>query len=141
MTTTLGEMTAELGRRDRVQEVFRSRAAPLKRRAWRRPQVQTYADVLRRAKQPAPHDSVAPIRLAAGTPFAMRTFGAVFVAVAVDPELGLLRLRRLPGSYGVGRIINPRKPGGHLIGGLIWGRGMAAMEQSAFEPKFGRGWR
>jgi len=72
------------------------------------------------------------------TPYAMRTWGAVFVEVGVDPELGLLRMRRLLGSYSVGRIVNPRTARGQLIGGLIWGWGMAAMEQSAFEPALGR---
>ncbi|OJH41694.1 carbon monoxide dehydrogenase [Cystobacter ferrugineus] len=73
-----------------------------------------------------------------GTPYAMRTFGAVFVEVAVDPELGLLRLRRMVGAYSVGRIINPRTARSQIIGGMIWGWGMAAMEQSAHEPKLGR---
>jgi xanthine dehydrogenase YagR molybdenum-binding subunit len=39
---------------------------------------------------------------------AMRTFGAIFVEVGVDPELGLLRLRRAVGAYSAGRIINPK---------------------------------
>jgi xanthine dehydrogenase YagR molybdenum-binding subunit len=72
------------------------------------------------------------------TPYAMRTWGAVFVEVGVDQELGLLRLRRMLGSYSVGRILNPRTARGQFIGGLIWGWGMAAMEQSAFEPNLGR---
>jgi xanthine dehydrogenase YagR molybdenum-binding subunit len=72
------------------------------------------------------------------TPHAMRTWGAVFVEVGVDPELGLLRLRRMLGSYSVGRIINPRTARSQLIGGLIWGWGMAAMEASVFESRLGR---
>ena len=73
-----------------------------------------------------------------GTPYAMRTFGAVFVEVGVDPELGLLRLRRAVGSYSAGRIINPRTAKAQMTGGIIWGWGMAAMEQSRYEPKLGR---
>jgi xanthine dehydrogenase YagR molybdenum-binding subunit len=73
-----------------------------------------------------------------GTGYSMRTFGAVFVEVGVDPELGLLRLRRVVGSYSVGRVVNPRTARAQLIGGIIWGWGMAAMEQSAFEPSLGR---
>jgi xanthine dehydrogenase YagR molybdenum-binding subunit len=72
------------------------------------------------------------------TPYAMRTWGAVFVEVGVDPELGLLRLRRALGSYSVGRIINPRTARSQLIGGIVWGWGMAAMEASMFEPTLGR---
>jgi xanthine dehydrogenase YagR molybdenum-binding subunit len=73
-----------------------------------------------------------------GTPFAMRTFGAVFVEVGVDPELGLLRLRRAVGSYSAGRIINPRTARAQMTGGIIWGWGKAAMEASEHEPRLGR---
>jgi xanthine dehydrogenase YagR molybdenum-binding subunit len=73
-----------------------------------------------------------------GQGFALRTFGAVFVEVGVDPELGLLRLRRVVGSYSAGRIINPRTAKAQMTGGIIWGWGMAAMEQSQYETVFGR---
>jgi xanthine dehydrogenase YagR molybdenum-binding subunit len=73
-----------------------------------------------------------------GKGFSMRSFGAVFVEVGVDPELGLLRLRRAVGSYSAGRIINPRTAHSQMTGGIIWGWGMAAMEQSQHEPQLGR---
>ncbi len=73
-----------------------------------------------------------------GTPYSIRTFGAVFVEVGVDPDLGLLRLRRVVGSYAVGRIINPRTARSQMIGGIVWGWGMAAMEASQHEPVLGR---
>ncbi|MDJ0390221.1 xanthine dehydrogenase family protein molybdopterin-binding subunit [Roseomonas sp. E05] len=72
----------------------------------------------------------------AGAP--ARTFGAIFVEVGVDPELGLLRLRRAVGAYSAGRILNPRTARSQMIGGIIWGWGMAAMEASHYEPKLGR---
>lgn len=73
-----------------------------------------------------------------GTPYAMRTFGAIFVEVGVDPELGLLRLRRAVGSYSVGRIINPRTARAQMTGAIIWGWGMVAMEASHHDPTLGR---
>jgi xanthine dehydrogenase YagR molybdenum-binding subunit len=73
-----------------------------------------------------------------GAGYSMRTFGAIFVEVGVDLELGLLRLRRAVGSYSVGRVVNPRTAHAQLLGGIVWGWGMAAMEQSAFEPTLGR---
>jgi xanthine dehydrogenase YagR molybdenum-binding subunit len=42
------------------------------------------------------------------------------------------------GSYSAGRIVNPRTARAQLLGGIVWGWGMAAMEQSAFEPTLGR---
>jgi xanthine dehydrogenase YagR molybdenum-binding subunit len=73
-----------------------------------------------------------------GKGLAMRVFGAVFLEVGVDPELGLLRLRRVVGSYSAGRIINPRTAKAQMSGGIVWGWGMAAMEQSRHEPALGR---
>ena len=40
--------------------------------------------------------------------FSMHAFGAVFVEVAVDPDLGETRVRRIVGAYGAGRIVNPK---------------------------------
>jgi xanthine dehydrogenase YagR molybdenum-binding subunit len=74
----------------------------------------------------------------ADTPYAMRTWGAIFVEVGVDRDFGLIRLRRAVGSYSAGRIINPKTARSQMIGGVIWGWGMAAMEQSQFEPTYGR---
>ena len=42
------------------------------------------------------------------------------------------------GSYSAGRIINPRTAKAQMVGGIVWGWGMAAMEQSRHEPKLGR---
>jgi xanthine dehydrogenase YagR molybdenum-binding subunit len=77
-----------------------------------------------------------PIQYGAG--YAMRTFGAVFVEVGVDSGLGLLRLRRAVGSYSAGRIVNLRTARAQMVGGIVWGWGMAAMEQSAFDSSLGR---
>jgi xanthine dehydrogenase YagR molybdenum-binding subunit len=74
-----------------------------------------------------------------GSPqYPARSFGAIFVEVGVDDELGLLRLRRATGVYSAGKIINPRTARSQMIGGIIWGWGMAAMEGSSFEPTLGR---
>jgi xanthine dehydrogenase YagR molybdenum-binding subunit len=69
---------------------------------------------------------------------ATRTFGVVLVEVGVDPELGLTRLRRATGVYSAGRIINLRTARSQMIGGIVWGWGMATLEASHFEPELGR---
>lgn len=71
-------------------------------------------------------------------PYAMHTFGAVFVEVGVDPELGLLRLRRVVGRYSAGRIVNPRTARAQMIGGIVWGWGKATMEVSRHDARLGR---
>ncbi|WP_326558169.1 xanthine dehydrogenase family protein molybdopterin-binding subunit [Micromonospora sp. NBC_01796] len=69
---------------------------------------------------------------------AVRTFGVVLVEVGVDPDLGLVRLRRATGGYAAGRIVNIRTARAQMIGGIVWGWGKATMEASHFEPKLGR---
>ena len=71
-------------------------------------------------------------------PYAFHTFGAVFVEVGVDPELGLVRLRRVVGRYRVGRIVNPRTARAQMVGGIIWGWGKATMETSRHDERLGR---
>ena len=73
-----------------------------------------------------------------GTPYAMRTWGAIFVEVGVDPDFGLLRLRRAVGAYSVGRVVSPMIARAQMIGGIIWGWGKATMEESDQEPVHGR---
>jgi xanthine dehydrogenase YagR molybdenum-binding subunit len=74
----------------------------------------------------------------AGTPYAIRTWGVIFVEVGVDPDFGLLRLRRAVGVYSAGRIINPVTACAQMTGGIIWGWGKATMEESDQEPVHGR---
>jgi hypothetical protein len=61
---TLWAVIATAGRKSRVANVYRSRAAALEDRDWRAQQVSAYAEWLRRSAQPVPHYSVAPIRRA-----------------------------------------------------------------------------
>jgi xanthine dehydrogenase YagR molybdenum-binding subunit len=70
--------------------------------------------------------------------YALHTFGAVFVEVGVDQELGLVRLRRAVGRYSAGRIVNERTARAQMIGGIVWGWGKATMEASRQDPERGR---
>jgi xanthine dehydrogenase YagR molybdenum-binding subunit len=71
------------------------------------------------------------------TAYSMRTFGAVFAEVAVDPDFGIVRMRRLLGVYNAGQIINPKTATSQMTGGLIWGIGQALLEESTIEPRYG----
>jgi len=70
--------------------------------------------------------------------FSMHAFGAVFAEVAVDPDLGETRVRRIVGAYGAGRIVNPKTSRSQCIGGMIGGIGMALMEHSVVDRRNGR---
>ncbi|GAA5159639.1 xanthine dehydrogenase family protein molybdopterin-binding subunit [Pseudonocardia eucalypti] len=70
--------------------------------------------------------------------YSMHNYGAIFVEIRVDPDLGLIRLSRAVGRYGAGRIINPLAAHSQMTGGFIWGYGQALLERSVFEPNLGR---
>jgi xanthine dehydrogenase YagR molybdenum-binding subunit len=65
-------------------------------------------------------------------------YGAVFVEVGVDPELGEIRVRRVCGAFAAGRILNPRLAKSQFVGGLIGGIGMALHEVTVTDRASGR---
>jgi xanthine dehydrogenase YagR molybdenum-binding subunit len=69
--------------------------------------------------------------------FAMDAFGAQFAEVRVDVDTGEVRVPRLLGVFGVGRIINPKTARSQLLGGMTMGLSMALFEQSVLDPRFG----
>ena len=77
---------------------------------------------------PPPHDA----------PLGLLTFGAQFAEVAVDPELGLVRVRRLVGAFAPGRVLNPKLATSQLMGGILWGLGQALLEGNQMDPRYGR---
>jgi xanthine dehydrogenase YagR molybdenum-binding subunit len=64
--------------------------------------------------------------------------GAIFVEVGVDPELGCVRVRRICAAYACGRILNPLLARSQLVGGLIFGIGMALHEATISDGRAGR---
>ncbi|MHB8695189.1 MAG: xanthine dehydrogenase family protein molybdopterin-binding subunit, partial [Solirubrobacteraceae bacterium] len=72
------------------------------------------------------------------SPYALHTFGAIFVEIGFDPELGIVRLRRAVGRYSAGRIVNPRTARAQVLGGIVWGWGKATMEASRHDEHLGR---
>src|SRR3546814_18525357 len=70
--------------------------------------------------------------------FSMHALGAVFVEVAIDPDLGETRVRRIVGAYGAGRIVNPKLARSQCTGGIIYGIGMDLMEHSVVAQRNGR---
>jgi len=70
--------------------------------------------------------------------FTRRAFGAVFVEVHVDPSSGQVRVSRCVGAYDGGRIVNPRTARSQMIGGIVFGIGMALMEHTVVDPRLGR---
>ena len=64
-------------------------------------------------------------------------YGAVFVEVGVDVELGEIKVRRVCGAFAAGHILNPLLAKSQYIGGLIGGIGMALHERTATDRTSG----
>jgi len=69
---------------------------------------------------------------------ATRSFGAVFAEVRVDRDLGVIRVPRVVATYSVGRLLNAKTGINQLQGGIVWGLGMALMEESLLDERNGR---
>ena len=68
----------------------------------------------------------------------MHAFGAVFVEVRVDDALGIVRVPRVVAAYGVGNLLNAKTAHSQLMGGIVWGLGMALFEESVRDVRNGR---
>jgi xanthine dehydrogenase YagR molybdenum-binding subunit len=70
--------------------------------------------------------------------YSMHSFGAQFCEVRVDPELGEIRVARWLGVFGAGRILNAKTARSQLIGGIVYGMGMALLEETHVDGQLGR---
>ena len=70
--------------------------------------------------------------------FALHSWGAVFAEVAVDEMLGMVRVRRVTGVYDVGTLLNEKTGKSQLIGGIVWGVGLALHEETHIDSRNGR---
>jgi aldehyde oxidoreductase len=64
-----------------------------------------------------------------GNPYAVYGFGAHMAEVAVDVELGTVRVLKITAAHDVGRAINPTLVEGQIEGGAAQGLGFALMEE------------
>jgi xanthine dehydrogenase YagR molybdenum-binding subunit len=70
--------------------------------------------------------------------FAAHSFGAVFAEVAVDPRIGMPRVRRVVAVFDVGKIVNEKLARSQFIGGIVWGIGLALHEDTCVDWRTGR---
>jgi xanthine dehydrogenase YagR molybdenum-binding subunit len=95
------------------------------------------ADIMR-------HDDVDRIEEEVPTSFpddgshAHNTHSAVFAEVKVDEQLGVIRVTRLVNAVAAGRILNPTTAGSQIMGGMVWGIGMALHEETLVDHALGR---
>jgi xanthine dehydrogenase YagR molybdenum-binding subunit len=69
---------------------------------------------------------------------ARNTHSAVFAEVKVDEELGVIRVTRVVSAVAAGRILNTKTARSQIMGGVVWGIGMALHEETLVDHTFGR---
>jgi xanthine dehydrogenase YagR molybdenum-binding subunit len=69
---------------------------------------------------------------------ARNTHSAVFAEVKIDEQLGVIRVTRVVSAIAAGRILNPKTAHNQIMGGMIWGIGMALHEETLLDHRFGR---
>ena len=70
--------------------------------------------------------------------YSQYTHSAVFVEVRVDEQLGVIRVTRLVDAVAAGKIINPKTARSQIIGGAVFGIGMALHEEAMTDHRLGR---
>ena len=63
---------------------------------------------------------------------------ACFVEARVDEQLGQVRITRVVSAVAAGRILNPATARSQIIGGVVWGLGMALHEEGMTDHVLGR---
>jgi xanthine dehydrogenase YagR molybdenum-binding subunit len=99
---------------------------------------QPYRDIVASVREPIEADASAERDPEIAGRYSMHAFGAVFAEVAVDPDVGTIKVRRAVGAYAIGRVVNPRLARSQCTGGMIGGIGMALMERTVLDPRDGR---
>jgi len=69
---------------------------------------------------------------------AHNTHSAIFAEVKIDEELGVIRVTRVVSAVAAGRIINTKTAASQIMGGVVWGIGMALHEEAQLDHRFGR---
>jgi xanthine dehydrogenase YagR molybdenum-binding subunit len=70
--------------------------------------------------------------------YSMHAFGAVFSEVRVDADLGIVRVPRVVTAHAIGRVLNEKTARSQIQGGVVWGIGMALLEETHIDPHMGR---
>ena len=66
------------------------------------------------------------------------SFGAQFVEVHVDPDLGTVRVARMHGVFNCGILLNEKTARSQFLGGMVMGVGQALTEETHVDERYGR---
>jgi xanthine dehydrogenase YagR molybdenum-binding subunit len=98
----------------------------------------SFTDAMRYAKLDVIEEEASTAPSAKQEQYARNAHSAVFAEVHVDRDLGTIQVRRVVSAVAAGRILNPKTARSQLLGGVVWGIGMAVEEESVIDHAFGR---
>jgi len=70
--------------------------------------------------------------------WSFHSFGAQFVKVTVDPDLYTVHIEKAVAVMDIGKVLNLKTATNQIMGGMIFGIGMALMEETRYDPNRGR---
>jgi xanthine dehydrogenase YagR molybdenum-binding subunit len=70
--------------------------------------------------------------------FAFQSFGAHFVEVRVEEDIGRIRVSRVVSVFDCGRILSAKTARSQFIGGIVFGIGAALLEHLVYDREHGR---
>jgi len=81
------------------------------------------------------HESGRP---AEGRNYSSHAYIAHFVEVHVHPTTGAVKIEKIVSAVDGGKILNPITARSQIIGGVVWGIGMALMEDAVLDHRYGK---
>jgi len=69
--------------------------------------------------------------------YSAHSFNANFAEVWVSRSTGMVKVKRFLAVTAAGKILNPKTARSQIIGGNVWGIGMALTEESIIDPRWG----
>ncbi|WP_231460290.1 xanthine dehydrogenase family protein molybdopterin-binding subunit [Pedobacter sp. Leaf132] len=69
--------------------------------------------------------------------YSAHSFNANFAEVRVNALTGMVKVTRFLAVTSAGKILNPKTARSQIIGGNVWGIGMALSEESVMDPRWG----
>jgi xanthine dehydrogenase YagR molybdenum-binding subunit len=66
------------------------------------------------------------------------SWGAIFAEVTVDKSTGMVKVRRIVGTYDIGTLLNEKTGMNQMMGGFTMSVGFALEEETIIDPVYGR---
>ncbi|HEY1957634.1 MAG TPA: xanthine dehydrogenase family protein molybdopterin-binding subunit [Polyangiaceae bacterium] len=103
-----------------------------------RSKTDAYADVVARSQKNEIEERAESNEAPDRDKHSCHSFGAQFVEVKVDESLGIVRVSRVVSAFAAGRLLNEKTARSQLLGGIVWGIGLALLEETVRDERTGR---